>query len=38
MTSASPAIADPRAFLRALYDAGDLPGYLWKQRLFEGLN
>lgn len=24
--------------LRALYDAGDLPGYLWKQRLFEGLN
>ena len=24
--------------LRALYDAGDLPGYLWKQGLFEGLN
>jgi predicted ATPase len=24
--------------LRALFDAGDLPGYLWKQRLFEGLN
>ena len=24
--------------LRALVDAGDLPGYLWKQGLFEGLN
>ncbi|RTL43350.1 MAG: chromosome segregation protein SMC [Rhodocyclaceae bacterium] len=24
--------------LRSLYDAGDLPGYLWKQGLFEGLN
>ena len=24
--------------LRALADAGDLPGYLWKQGLFEGLN
>lgn len=24
--------------LRALVEAGDLPGYLWKQRLFEGLN
>jgi predicted ATPase len=24
--------------LRALYDAGDLPGYLWKQGLLEGLN
>lgn len=24
--------------LRALYDEGDLPGYLWKQGLFEGLN
>jgi predicted ATPase len=24
--------------LQALFDAGDLPGYLWKQRLFEGLN
>lgn len=24
--------------LRALFDAGDLPGYLWKQGLFEGLN
>jgi predicted ATPase len=24
--------------LRALNDAGDLPGYLWKQGLFEGLN
>lgn len=24
--------------LRALYDAGDLPGYLWKQGLFEGIN
>ncbi len=24
--------------LRALYKAGDLPGYLWKQGLFEGLN
>jgi predicted ATPase len=24
--------------LRSLNDAGDLPGYLWKQGLFEGLN
>ncbi len=24
--------------LRALFDAGDLPGYLWKQGLFEGVN
>jgi predicted ATPase len=24
--------------LNALYEAGDLPGYLWKQGLFEGLN
>lgn len=24
--------------LRALFDAGDLPGYLWKQGLFEGMN
>jgi predicted ATPase len=24
--------------LQALFEAGDLPGYLWKQRLFEGLN
>ncbi|MBS7350914.1 MAG: AAA family ATPase [Comamonas sp.] len=24
--------------LCALFDAGDLPGYLWKQGLFEGLN
>ena len=24
--------------LRALNEAGDLPGYLWKQGLFEGLN
>jgi len=24
--------------LRSLFDAGDLPGYLWKQGLFEGLN
>lgn len=24
--------------LRSLYDAGDLPGYLWKQGLFEGVN
>ena len=24
--------------LRSLVDAGDLPGYLWKQGLFEGLN
>lgn len=24
--------------LRSLYDAGDLPGYLWKQGLFDGLN
>ena len=26
------------ANLQALFEAGDLPGYLWKQRLFEGLN
>lgn len=30
--------ASESATLRALYDAGDLPGYLWKQGLFEGLN
>ncbi len=24
--------------LRELFDAGDLPGYLWKQGLFEGIN
>ena len=24
--------------LRSLFEAGDLPGYLWKQGLFEGLN
>lgn len=24
--------------LRSLFDAGDLPGYLWKQGLFEGVN
>ena len=24
--------------LRALFDAGDLPGYLWKQGLFQGVN
>lgn len=24
--------------LKSLFDAGDLPGYLWKQGLFEGLN
>jgi predicted ATPase len=24
--------------LQALFEAGDLPGYLWKQGLFEGLN
>ncbi|MFZ2123835.1 MAG: AAA family ATPase [Rhodoferax sp.] len=24
--------------LQSLFDAGDLPGYLWKQGLFEGLN
>ncbi len=24
--------------LRSLYDAGDLPGYLWNQGLFEGIN
>ncbi|SAI69660.1 recombination protein F [Bordetella ansorpii] len=24
--------------LRGLFEAGDLPGYLWKQGLFEGLN
>jgi predicted ATPase len=26
------------ANLKALFDAGDLPGYLWKQGLFEGVN
>ena len=26
------------ANLRSLFEAGDLPGYLWKQGLFEGLN
>lgn len=26
------------ANLRLLFEAGDLPGYLWKQGLFEGLN
>ncbi|MBS0506517.1 MAG: AAA family ATPase [Proteobacteria bacterium] len=30
--------ADESTTLRALFDAGDLPGYLWKQGLFEGLN
>ena len=30
--------ASASANLRALYEAGDLPGYLWKQGLFEGLN
>jgi predicted ATPase len=30
--------ASDSANLRALYEAGDLPGYLWKQGLFEGLN
>lgn len=30
--------ADDSENLRALYEAGDLPGYLWKQGLFEGVN
>lgn len=30
--------ASDSANLRALTEAGDLPGYLWKQGLFEGLN
>jgi predicted ATPase len=30
--------AGDSAILRALVDAGDLPGYLWKQGLLEGLN
>lgn len=30
--------ASDSANLRALFDAGDLPGYLWKQGLLEGLN
>jgi predicted ATPase len=30
--------ANDSANLKALFDAGDLPGYLWKQGLFEGLN
>lgn len=30
--------ASDSANLMALFDAGDLPGYLWKQGLFEGLN
>lgn len=30
--------ASDSANLRALYEAGDLPGYLWKQGLFETLN
>lgn len=30
--------ADESENLRALFDAGDLPGYLWKQGLFDGLN
>lgn len=30
--------ANESANLRALYEAGDLPGYLWKQGLFEGVN
>ena len=30
--------ASSSANLRALFDAGDLPGYLWKQGLFEGVN
>lgn len=30
--------ASDSANLRALFEAGDLPGYLWKQGLFEGLN
>ena len=30
--------ASDSANLRALVDAGDLPGYLWQQGLFEGVN
>ena len=30
--------ASDSANLRALFEAGDLPGYLWKQGLLEGLN
>jgi predicted ATPase len=30
--------ADASENLRSLFDAGDLPGYLWKQGLFEGVN
>ncbi len=30
--------ASDSANLVALYEAGDLPGYLWKQGLFEGVN
>ena len=30
--------ASDSANLRALYEAGDLPGYLWKQGLFDTLN
>ena len=30
--------ASDDATLQALFDAGDLPGYLWKQGLFEGVN
>ena len=30
--------ASDSASLRALYEAGDLPGYLWKQGLFDTLN
>jgi predicted ATPase len=30
--------ADESENLRSLYAAGDLPGYLWKQGLFEGIN
>jgi len=34
----SVARAGDSANLRALFEAGDLPGYLWKQGLFEALN
>ncbi|MDO5056673.1 MAG: hypothetical protein Q4E06_04985 [Lautropia sp.] len=30
--------ASDSANLQALVEAGDLPGYLWKQGVFEGLN
>ncbi|KVA26814.1 chromosome segregation protein SMC [Burkholderia cepacia] len=30
--------ADDSENLRSLFEAGDLPGYLWKQGLFEGVN